>query len=162
MIRAARYLPTVACLCLGLAGHGVRADQPAGPAPRSGERAAPAGPGVPRTAISFAEALSAGAFRLLPSSGEPVSLTGPLGRRDFGLQPFADHNDPLQQLRSLRYTRVLRFWDDRHVSVFLGVNRAGLPGLHFERRDKNDPGPAAGFAISSDLWLLRALLPRSE
>jgi hypothetical protein len=124
------------------------------------ERPAPAGPGAPRTASVLAAAIRAEVSRPLPSYGEPLIAAGPVARPLFGLQPFADHDDPHVQLRALRHVRVLRLWDDRRLSVFVGLNRAGVPGLHFQQRDPDDP-PPSGPGITSDLWLLRGVLPVS-
>lgn len=156
MIPAIRRLSTVACACLGLLVAAARAESPSPTAV-----GVPAAVGMPRPAELLAQAIAAEAARPLPPYPLPAPTPGTAGHRAFGLQPFADHYDPAQQLRSLRHLRVLRLWDNTRVSVFFGVNRAGLPGLHFQQRDPDDLPPSPAGTISSDLPLLRALLPRA-
>jgi hypothetical protein len=154
-----RDLLALACT-LGLIGSPARAVPPAKPA-RAADSAPNAGTSNAQdeAGAAFAAALAAEATRPLPRL-PPAELATPSARmRAFGVLYFADHEDPKGQLRALRHFRLLRLWDDNHVSVFVGVNHGGLPGLHIQRRDPEDLPPSAPGTISSDL--LRQLLPRA-
>jgi hypothetical protein len=148
-------LPGLAlALGLGLVFSPARAEPPGAGAAKADVRPATA------PALRFAATLAAVAARPAFMEAPPLGMVPVSRLTAFSMPDFADHNDPQGQLRALRHLRVLRLWDDRHLSVFVGLNREGLPGLHFQRRDPSDLPPSAPGTISSDLPLLRALLPR--
>jgi hypothetical protein len=69
------------------------------------------------------------------------------------LMRFRDHLNLSERVQSLRSISLLRLWDGRNVSFYLGVDRSGIYGLHFQRNDPREyysemPPP-------SDLTLLR-------
>ena len=51
---------------------------------------------------------------------------------------FQDSDTPKRWLGGLRRLSLVTFWQGRHASVFLGVNRNGQPGLHLQRRDPGE------------------------
>jgi len=48
---------------------------------------------------------------------------------------FIDQFDLRERLRSLRRLRLVRLWDDARITVFVGVNKAGVAGLHIQQQD---------------------------
>lgn len=51
---------------------------------------------------------------------------------------FKENDTPKRWLGGLRRLSLVTFWQGRHASVFLGVNRNGQPGLHLQRRDPDE------------------------
>ena len=76
---------------------------------------------------------------------------------------FVDHLELGERIRSLRRVRLLRLWDDARLTVFLGVDRAGVAGLHIQQQDPGEPlsfDRNVGFdrsAVSAQLPPLRAV-----
>jgi hypothetical protein len=61
------------------------------------------------------------------------NLTGSGARLEF-----RDHLDYVARVRSLRALSVVRLWDSRNMSVFLGVDRRGVYGIHLRREDPHE------------------------
>ena len=71
-----------------------------------------------------------------------VNLGGaaPLGGRSESspnLQ-FHDHLDYVARVRALRALPAVRLWDSRNMSLFLGVDRRGVYGIHLRRQDPRE------------------------
>ena len=76
-----------------------------------------------------------------PLPAAAVERPAPLALANAAWLPlrFVDHLDVGERIRSLRRVRLLRLWDDARLTVFLGLNRAGVAGLHFQRQDPGEP-----------------------
>ncbi|MCX7058583.1 MAG: hypothetical protein NTZ79_15750 [Proteobacteria bacterium] len=51
------------------------------------------------------------------------------------LARFVDHLDLARRLQSLHSLKLLPLWDSGRFSVFLGVDRHGMAGLHIQQQD---------------------------
>ena len=80
-------------------------------------------------------AIEAEALHPLPS----VTVYGPphatTGHHSWWIGTFVDQFDLRERLRSLRRLRLVRLWDDARITVFFGVNKAGVAGLHIQQQD---------------------------
>lgn len=81
------------------------------------------------------DAIAAEVAQVLPhvspsAAGAPVAPP-----QSFWLERFVDHFDMGRRLRSIHSLKLVSLWDSRHVSVFVGVNRRGMPGLHIQQQD---------------------------
>lgn len=107
------------------------------------EDAQNAAPGTPDTlnaaaataADSTNAAIEAEALHPLPS----VIVYGPphaaSAHHAWWIGTFVDQFDLRERLRSLRRLRLVRLWDDARITVFFGVNKAGVAGLHIQQQD---------------------------
>jgi len=89
---------------------------------------------------TLAEALAIEAGRPLPIARAfgPDALEPPAS----GLQaaPFSDHRDLARRLRTVRRLKLVPVYDDARVTVFLGLDRRGVPGLHVQTQEGDDLG----------------------
>ena len=130
----------------------------AGPAParadaRSGgqctrEDAQSAGPGAvdadggPHPAASpEASAIAAEAVHALPAVTVESRPFPAAPRRGFWPGLFVDHFDLATKLRAIRRLRIVPVFDNARVTIFLGVARHGVAGLHIQQQDPNDLPP---------------------
>ena len=51
---------------------------------------------------------------------------------------FHDHLDYVARVRALRALPAVRLWDSRNMSLFLGVDRRGVYGIHLRRQDPRE------------------------
>ncbi len=84
------------------------------------------------------------ASALPPAPRETGSTVEPPSRPRFWLGRFVDHLDLGNRLAQVRSLKLLPIFDGRHLSVFVGVNHRGMPGLHIQQQD---PGYAARVAM---------------
>ncbi|MBS0375396.1 MAG: hypothetical protein JSR73_12530 [Proteobacteria bacterium] len=135
--------PVCACaLALGLA-----AAAPARPAPpgdrhctREDARAAFPAPIGHVGGSTLAEALAVEAARPLPfarSTGPDAAVPLVTSLR---ATPFSDHRDLASRLRGVRRLKLVPVYDDAWVTVFLGLDRRGVPGLHVQQQQGDDLG----------------------
>jgi len=105
------------------------------------EDAQNAAPGAPErvsdaaAADSTDAAIEAEALHPLPS----VTVYGPPhvagAHHAWWIGTFVDQFDLRERLRSLRRLRIVRLWDDARITVFFGVSKAGVAGLHIQQQD---------------------------
>jgi hypothetical protein len=96
---------------------------------------------------SAAAAIVAETAHALP----PVTVLAadlPADPRDaMGPTHFADRIGLIERLKSLRRLRLLRLWDSARITVFFGIDRKGVAGLHVQQQDPNDlPAARLGYA----------------
>ncbi len=112
-------------------------------------------PAAAAMAVELAHPLPAAAVERPAPHALPLAGWSPLR--------FVDHLELGERIRSLRRVRLLRLWDDSRLTVFLGVNRAGVAGLHIQQQDPGEPlrfDRNVGFnrsAVSPPLPPLRAV-----
>jgi len=88
-------------------------------------------------------ARSPGTTRLLPEHERFLAYLDAREHPDLRNSPaaatpgleFKDHEDYVGRVRSLRALSLVRLWDSRNMSLFLGVDRHGVYGLHLRRED---------------------------
>jgi hypothetical protein len=51
---------------------------------------------------------------------------------------FKDHLDYVARVRALRAVSVVRLWNSHNTSLFLGVDRRGVYGIHLRREDPRE------------------------
>jgi hypothetical protein len=51
---------------------------------------------------------------------------------------FKDHLDYVRRVRALRALSLVHLWDSHNMSLFLGVDRRGVYGLHLRREDPHE------------------------
>jgi dihydropteroate synthase len=56
---------------------------------------------------------------------------------------FFDRDSLRAQVESIRRLPLLRLFDNREMSIYLGVDRKGVAGLHLQQRRPNESVPAA-------------------
>lgn len=87
---------------------------------------------------TLAEALAVEAARPLPVArvlGRDAAVPPTASLR---AAPFSDHRDLASRLRTVRRLTLVPFYDDAWVTVFLGLDRRGVPGLHFQSQEGDD------------------------
>jgi hypothetical protein len=138
--------------CLLLAGSAASgADTPA-----ALELTCPVGDRAPtpvRTAVT-AEAATPTA-----ESEEPLPLIG-FAWPDDHLDPalptvLRDHLNFSDRLQSLRSVSLFRLWSSANLHLYLGTDRAGNYGLHFQRHSRRDEVAHSLTAPPSDIALTR-------
>lgn len=80
-------------------------------------------------------AVAAEAMRKLPAAplAGPVAL--PVPSTMVAAASFRDRTSLNSRLKSIKRLMFVRLWDTPKVSVYVGVNRAGVAGLHFQQQD---------------------------
>jgi hypothetical protein len=138
--------------CLLLLGGGASAaDTPAAP-----ELTCPVGdrkPAPVRTAASAEAAMP------VVESEAPLPLIG-FGLLDDHLDPalptvLRDHLNFSDRLQSLRSVSLFRLWSSASLHLYLGTDRAGNYGLHFQRHTRRDEVAHSLTAPPSDIALTR-------
>ena len=115
-----------------------------------------AGPG------EYAPAAAAMAAELAHPLPTPGPATERAAARVFlheGWSPlrFVDHLELGDRIRSLRPLRLLRLWDDSTMTVFVGLNRAGVAGLHVQQQESGEPLRLTRLPASAQLPPLRGI-----
>lgn len=140
----------VACalmaLTLGLAPP--RADARAGDrCTREDARSATAGDadGGPGAATPQSNAIAAEAAQSLPTVTVESHALPPPAHRSFWaanfVDHFVDHFDIGTKLRAIKRLKIVPVFDNARVTIFLGVDRRGVAGLHIQQQDANDLPP---------------------
>ncbi|MBS0394082.1 MAG: hypothetical protein JSR54_05605 [Proteobacteria bacterium] len=95
-------------------------------------------------AVRLADAIATEALRPLPAA--PAAPVADLAPAAGGWTParFADHLDYATRLRAVRRFKLVPVYDNAYVTVFLGLDRHGVPGLHLQ--------PQAGGDLGALLW----------
>ena len=113
-----------------------------------------------------AAAIAAELVRTLPvtTAERPLPATTaerplPQGLAHAGWSPlrFVERLELGERIRSLRRVRLLRLWDDSRLTVFFGLNRAGVAGLHVQQQDPGEPLRFERTAAPGPLPPLRAV-----
>jgi hypothetical protein len=160
MAGAPRDASAVACalMALTLGAAPARAD------PRQDERCT-------REDAEFAAApeidgIGAEALHALPPVTVDARALPPLARR--GIWPpdfvtnFVDHLDLATRLRAIKHLKIVPVFDNARLTVFFGIDRHGVAGLHFQQQDADDLPPLlAHQAPFADVPPLRAVPLRS-
>jgi hypothetical protein len=146
----------VACALLALVAGAAPARATARPDHRcTREDAQSAGPGAVdaatgphAAAVPEANAIAAETVHSLPAvTVETRPLPSPV-RRSFW-PAFVDHFDIATRLRAIRRLKLVPVFDNARVTVFIGIDRRGVAGLHIQQQDANDLPPL--FARNSPL-----------
>lgn len=53
----------------------------------------------------------------------------------FWLGRFVDHLDLRHRLSSIRFLKLVPLWDGRRLTIYVGVDRHGMAGLHIQQQD---------------------------
>lgn len=125
-------LPALAAAPHGLTDHCTHEDAEAAE-PGAADNRSPRDPASEETAAIEAEAVHP-----LPAVAVAAPSLPTAAHRTLWPTRFVDHFDLVMRLRSIRRLKLLRLWDNSRVTVFFGVNRAGVAGLHIQQQDPND------------------------
>jgi len=122
---------------------------------REDARSATAGAadGGPGAMTAESNAIAAEAALSLPTvTVESRALPSP-PRHSFWaanfVEHFVDHFDLGTRLRAIKRLKIVPVFDNARVTIFLGVDRRGVAGLHIQQQDANDLPPL--FARNSPL-----------
>jgi hypothetical protein len=88
-----------------------------------------------------ANAISAETVHVLPAVTVDSRSLAPSARRGFWPALFVDHLDLATRLRAIRRLKLVPVFDNARITVFIGVDRHGVAGLHFQQQDANDLPP---------------------
>ena len=81
------------------------------------------------------EAIAAEVAAPLPPA-PPMAADSPTQPRPrFWLGRFVDHLDLRHRLASIKMLKLVPLWDGRRLTVYFGVDRHGMPGLHIQQQD---------------------------
>jgi hypothetical protein len=122
--------------------------------------------GGPAASTPESNAIAAEAAHTLPTvTVESRALPPPAPHRSFWparfVDHFVDHFDFGTRLRAIRRLKIVPVFDNARVTIFLGVDRRGVAGLHIQQQDASDLQPLlARQAPYADAPPLRALPPR--
>jgi len=112
------------------------------------------------------DGIAAEAVHALPAvTVESRPLPTP-ARRSFWppsfVERFVDHFDLAGRLRAIRRLKIVPVFDNARLTIFLGVDRRGVAGLHIQQQDADDLPPLiARDAPPADLPPLRGVPLRS-
>ena len=114
---------------------------------REDARSATAGEaeGGPGTRTPEANAISAEAAHALPAitvEGRPLQAS--VHRRFWPAEfvdHFVDHFDLATRLRAFKRLKLVPVFDNARVTIFIGVDRRGVAGLHIQQQDATDLPP---------------------
>ena len=104
-----------------------------------------------------AAAIAAELAHPLPATTAERSAPHALPNAGWSPLRFVDHLELGERIRSLKRVRLLRLWDDSRLTVFFGLNRAGVAGLHFQQQDPGEPLLFERTAAPGQLPPLRAV-----
>jgi hypothetical protein len=112
------------------------------------------------------DGIEAEAMHALPTVTLDAHPLPPLEHR--GIWPpgfvahFVDHFDLAARLRAIKHLRIVPVFDNARLTVFFGIDRHGVAGLHFQQQDAADLPPLlAHEAPFADVPPLRAAPLRS-
>jgi hypothetical protein len=77
------------------------------------------------------------------------------------VEHFVDHFDLVTRLRAIKRLKIVPVFDNARVTVFFGVDRHGVAGLHIQQQDASDLPLLARSAPPADVPPLRAVPLRS-
>jgi hypothetical protein len=78
------------------------------------------------------------------------------------VEHFVDHFDLATRLRAIKRLKILPVFDNARLTIFFGVDRRGLAGLHIQQQDTADLPPLlAHEAPFADVPPMRAVPLRS-
>lgn len=124
----------VACVLLALGTVGARAD------PLADERCTRED--AQSAAAPEPDGIAAEAVHALPAvTVESPPLPTPASRRLWPVQfveHFVDHLDLVTRLRAIRRLKIVPVFDNARVTIFFGLDRRGVAGLHVEPQDGGD------------------------
>ena len=155
-----------ALIALTLGCAGARADErPAAECTREDARVAAGAEGAGSTsAASESSAIAAEAAHTLPPVTVESQALQPAPHRAFWpvrfVDHFVDHFDLGAKLRALKRLKIVPVFDNARITVFLGVDRRGVAGLHIQQQDPNDLPPLLARDAPAELPF-RAVPPRS-
>jgi hypothetical protein len=133
-----------------------------GPATRAHDDRAPAALVEAASASSESAAILSETAHTLPT----VTVNAPAARGSglftaWALR-FVDHLDLGQRLRSIKRLKIVPLFDDARLTVYFGINHAGVAGLHFQQQDRREFAPirAAALVPAEEFPTLRAFPQR--
>jgi len=154
-------LAAACCALIALIAGTARADELCTREDAQAARHGAANASAPANAASETVAIATEAAHPLPPvSVVPAALPAP-ARRGFW-PAFVEHFDLGTRLRAIKRLKIVPVFDNARVTVFLGVDRSGVAGLHIQQQAANDLPPlfARSFA-PSEAPPLRAVPLRS-
>ncbi len=80
-------------------------------------------------------AIAAEVAAALPPAPHDTTPIAVAARPRFWLAGLVDHLDLRNRIHSLQLLKFVHVWDSRRFSVYFGLDRHGLPGLHIARQD---------------------------
>jgi hypothetical protein len=90
-------------------------------------------------------AIAAEVAAALPRAPRETGTTQePPARPRFWLGRFVDHLDLANRISHIKSLKLVPLWDGRRLTVYFGVDRRGMPGLHIQQQD---PSYAARVAM---------------
>ncbi len=111
------------------------------------------------------DGIVAEAVHALPAVTVEASAMPSATRRRFWppsfLEHFVDHFDIATRLGAIKRLKLVPVFDNARLTVFIGIDRRGVAGLHFEQQDGNDLALLARDAALSGWPRLRAVPLRS-
>jgi hypothetical protein len=165
MTGALRDAAVAACalIALALEPTAVRAGpRAADQCTREDSRAATAGEaeGAPGVATPETNAIAAEAAHTLPTVTVEAHAFPPPSHRSFWpaqfVDHFVDHFDLATRLRAIKRLKIVPVFDNARVTIFLGVDRRGVAGLHIQQQDASDLPPLLARNSPVDGPMLRA------
>lgn len=88
-----------------------------------------------------ADGIAAEAVHRLPEVTVESHALPATPRRGFWPALFVDHFDLATKLRAIKRLKIVPVFDNARVTIFLGVDRHGVAGLHIQQQDANDLPP---------------------
>ncbi len=121
--------------------------------------------GGPAASTPEANAIAAEAAQQLPTVTVESRALPATPRRSFWparfVDHFVDHFDLATRLRAIRRLKLVPVFDNARVTIFIGVDRRGVAGLHIQQQDASDLPPLLAREVPyAELPPLRALPPR--
>ncbi len=99
-------------------------------------------PDASARAAPEARAIAAETAHTLPAvSVEARPLPSPARRSSWParlVDRFVDHFDLATRLRAMRRLKIVPVFDNSRITVFFGVDRRGVAGLHVQQQDPTD------------------------
>jgi hypothetical protein len=121
--------------------------------------------GGPAASTPESAAIAAEAAHMLPAVTVESRPLPAAARRGFWpvrfVDHFVDHFDLATKLRAIRRLKIVPVFDNARVTIFLGIDRRGVAGLHIQQQDQSNLPPMLAREVPyADPPPLRALPPR--
>jgi hypothetical protein len=81
------------------------------------------------------EAIAAEVAASLPPAPALLADVNVQPQPRFWFGRFVDHLDLRHRLSSIRFLKLVPLWDGRRLTIYVGVDRHGMAGLHIQQQD---------------------------
>lgn len=89
--------------------------------------------------VSDVAAVAASDLEAIESQARRRPLDGPANPDPrLNTLRFRDHLSPSTWLRNIKSLPLVTFWQSNRMSIFLGLNSKGLPGLHLQQTEPEE------------------------